>query len=295
MRSVRYGGARMEAAICCNFSCSDRPVGSRPHGRAVSSSPAGALVRMRPPGRGLLPAVLRLPGPHGHGALAGGRRPLHRDDPRARRWTWSSPRPGCATTPAPSSTTSWRSPRASRASAARRSPRPSRSCALSDGTLLTESELRHVFVDPDRLRQAGDARARTRRTGGASRPHPPDGPPAHRRPVEPRREGRRAALRCCRGHQRGAPPGGGPQAGGRPDPLRRRARGRQPGHRRPEGPRHPRGGLDRGRADRQLDLRRGPRRRACRARAAVGRGGLGGGRGTNVRADRAVRSPSSRS
>ena len=164
--------------------------------------------------------------------------------------------------------------------------------ARGDGALLTEGELRHVFVDPDDFgkRRCPSAYARAWR---ASRRRPPM---VHLRIVVPAELAEKVLELLCAAaavinvvHLPGAahkPEGDVILC----DVAREDASVIIGDLKELE---IPAVGLDRGRADRQLDLRRGARRRAGRARAAVGRGGLGGGGGAHLGADRAVASASS--
>ena len=150
-----------------------------------------------------------------------------------------------------------------------------------------------MFVDPRRLRASArcpsavrDGARALRGVGARS-----DDPPADRR-ARGRRRTRRSSCSARSPsvinvvHLHGAVA----QARGRRDPLRRRARGRQRDHRRPQGARHPARRLDRRRARRHADLRRGGSGREGGARACP-RTPSSGRRSSSARA----RTPSSRS
>ncbi len=282
----------MEGPHCCNFRCTVRLT---PHGRALPAPHSRPLQRVRSPGRGLLrelPHVLR----RGHDrVLAGGVRGLRRADRgRHRRDGGRGPdplprlgevrrrdRPGGRHQPGGDDLQRRRRDRVERAVGRR-------------GTGGGRASPR-VRGRPD-AREAGAAGARARGAGSGTQPRPgaprrsasPDDPPSDRRAGGRSPTGARAPLRLAVGAERGAPPRAPRKPGRRPDPLRRRARGRQRDHQRPQGAPDPARGVDRRRAHRHVDLRRGGRGREGGAGAALRRRGLGGGRGAHLREHRAL-------
>ena len=214
---------------------------------------------MRPPGRRLLRATTS---PTSTIAMTELWREavgaLHRDDRRTGP-TWSSPRP------ASRYRASARFDDELELSASDHAPRRhvdhhrAYDRARGRRALLTEGELRHVFVDPETIRQAARCPSAVRTAWSASRPQPPDGPPAHRRPVGPRRS---RSWTCS-----ARPPAVTnvvrlPGAARKPDgdlilcDVAREDASVVIGDLKELG--MPRDGLDRGGADRQLDLRRRP-------------------------------------
>ena len=136
---------------------------------------------------------------------------------------------------------------------------------------------------PGRLRQA---RMPDRCAPASSASRPPDGPPADRRAREDLADQvLDAALRLARRSSTSCTSRGvGAQARGRRDPLRRRARGRQRDHRRPQGARTSRASarsrvevIDSSISDAATAAEKAAPRPALR------RGRLGGGRGADLR------------
>ncbi len=227
--------------------------------RAVPASPPCAIQRVRPPGRRLLRQLPHVRRRGDDRVLARGLRRLQVDGRVGHRRDGGRGDPSL-----------------SRFRPLRRRPRPQlvgedarkqlgrhavqagagrRRCAARRGRAAPGVRRRHE------LREAPHAGARACRASSATWPRSPnrsrDDPPPDRRSDGRCPPGPRVAARSAVGLQRRPSARCVPEARRRRDPLRRRPRGRQRDHQRPQGARHPHTRIDRRRAHRHVDLRGG--------------------------------------